>query len=170
MGITRKAYLSLGSNLGDRFNTLQQAVLEINNSLGKVTKVSAVYETEPVGFNSTNFFLNACILIETELDPLKLLEGINKIEHEFGRFREITGGYISRTLDIDILFYEDVIIDNEKITIPHPRLRERLFVLMPLCDLDNVMIDPISFSTTGDLLKKCQDTSQLTQFDLSLII
>lgn len=170
MGIKKKAYLSLGSNLGDRFDILQQAVRVINVSLGKVTKVSAIYETEPVGFSSPGLFLNACVLVETELNPLELLKGINTIEHKFGRVRNPAGGYISRTLDIDILFYDNINIDNEEITIPHPRLEERLFVLVPLCELDENLFDPVSRSTVGDLLKKCQDTSQLSRFNLSLII
>lgn len=170
MGIKKRAYLSLGSNLGDRFQILQQAVEKINESLGKVTQVSSIYETEPVGFSSTALFLNACILIETELNPLDLLKGINKIEHKFGRVRKPEGGYISRTLDIDILFYDTISIDNEDITIPHPRLEQRLFVLVPLCDIDENLFDPVSRSTVGDLLKKCQDTSQLSRFNLSLII
>ena len=165
-----KAYLSLGSNLGDRFNTLQAAVKRINDSLGWVTNISAIYETEPVGFKSPTLFLNACVQIETDLEPQELLKKINEIENEFGRFRKSNGGYISRTLDIDILFYNHIIIDNEFIKIPHPRLKERLFVLTPLSDLDENLIDPISGLTVGELLKKCPDTSQLLTFNLKLII
>lgn len=127
-----KAYLSLGSNIENRENFLKKAISEIKK-IAKITKKSKIYETSPVGYKNQGDFLNMVIQIETSLNPRKLLEEIQKIEKELGRERKIKNG--PRTIDIDILTFEDTIVDEPNLKIPHPRMHERKFVLVPLLEL-----------------------------------
>ncbi|MCK9186080.1 2-amino-4-hydroxy-6-hydroxymethyldihydropteridine diphosphokinase [Candidatus Gracilibacteria bacterium] len=127
-----KAYLSLGSNLGDRENFLKKAISEIKK-IAKIKKKSKIYETSPVGYKNQGNFLNMVISIETAVSPKELLENLQKIEKELGREKKIKNG--PRTIDIDILTYEDTIVDEPNLKIPHPRMYERKFVLVPLLEL-----------------------------------
>lgn len=157
---TQKAYLSLGSNMGNRALTLQKAVLEISRQLGKVEATSAVYENEAVGFEGGDF-LNACLVIQTELAPTDLLVKLLQIEKDFGRERSQTEGYASRTLDIDIILYDDQVIQNENLTVPHPSMHERNFVLKPLADIAPQLYHPILGKDIRNLLQQCKDRSDL---------
>ena len=124
------SFLSLGSNLGNRLEHLSDAVISLqNHPKVKVTKVSAVYQTKPVGGPEQDDYLNAVLEIETELSPTELLEVIQSIENGQDRVREVRWG--PRTLDIDVLTYNDLILGDEKLTLPHPRISERAFVLVP---------------------------------------
>lgn len=129
-----KAYLSLGSNLGDREKTLTQAVKDLQaNPHIRVEQVSSWYETEPVGKVDQPWFLNGVVEITTDLSPRELLLECQKIENLHGRVRNEKWG--PRTLDIDILLYDDLKIQTQELTIPHPRMKERTFVLVPLAEL-----------------------------------
>ena len=123
-----QAYLGLGSNIGDRKQQLLKAIDLIGNIKGiKVTKQSSIYETAPIGYTDQPNFLNLCLEIETELSPQQLLKHCLDIEQQLHRVREIRWG--PRTLDIDILLYSDNIIETDNLSIPHPRMQERAFVL-----------------------------------------
>ena len=133
------AYLALGSNLGDRLATLQRAVDALCAVPGiVVTRSSRVWETEPMGGPEQGAFLNAVIELETTLDPLELLAAANRVEAQLGRTREIRWG--PRTIDIDILLIDGRTVDEPTLTVPHPRMHERAFVLMPLLEL---LPDPV---------------------------
>lgn len=129
-----QAYLGLGSNIGDRKQQLLKAIDLIGNIKGiKVTKQSSIYETAPIGYTDQPNFLNLCLEIETELSPQQLLKQCLDIEQQLHRVREIRWG--PRTLDIDILLYSDDIIETDNLSVPHPRMQERAFVLIPLNDI-----------------------------------
>lgn len=135
-----QAYIALGSNMGDRYEYLKKAVLLLENQ-EKITVVntSSIYETDPVGFTDQDQFLNMAVQVSTSLKPLELLDECLKIEEELGRKREIRWG--PRTLDLDILLYNQENIETEKLTIPHPRMSERAFVILPLLEMDpNLML------------------------------
>ena len=146
-------YLSLGSNMGDSVGTLQWAIESINNSQTiEVTRISRLYITEPIGFVDQDYFYNCCIAIETQLSPLELLDCLQEIENKSGRVRTIRWG--PRTLDIDILLYNEHTINSERLIVPHERMFERAFVLLPLLDiLNSEVYHPIiteSLSKIGD--------------------
>ena len=130
-------YLSLGTNLGDKFRNLQDALDEIALRVGTVEKVSSFIETEPLGFESENTFLNAVCRVVTSLSPLELLEITQQIERTLGRKRKtlVAGVYSDREIDIDILLYDDLQMDTPELTIPHPRMWQRAFVVDPLREL-----------------------------------
>ncbi|HEY0387721.1 MAG TPA: 2-amino-4-hydroxy-6-hydroxymethyldihydropteridine diphosphokinase [Gaiellales bacterium] len=127
-----RAYVGLGSNLGDPAETLRAATARLAG-LGAVLAASPVYETDPVGLEDQPAFLNAVVLISTTLAPLDLLDRLLAIEAEFLRERTVRWG--PRTLDLDLLWYEDVEMDTERLMLPHPRAHEREFVLRPLADI-----------------------------------
>jgi len=129
------AYLSLGSNIGDRIAFLSRAVEMINMSFfTDVEAVSPVYETEPWGYADQNSFLNLCLKVCTTLAPAELLDSLQAIENRLGRVRGHVR-YGPRTIDIDMLLYDDVALSGERLTLPHPRMFERAFVLVPLSDI-----------------------------------
>lgn len=125
------AYIGIGSNLGNRLMNLRRGVEELGK-LGKILRLSSVYETEPWGRDGQNWFLNAVTLIETGLEPVALLAALKSVEAMFRRSPERWG---PRELDMDILLYQGVRIETESLVIPHPRMRERSFVLVPLREL-----------------------------------
>ncbi|EEQ79470.1 2-amino-4-hydroxy-6-hydroxymethyldihydropteridine diphosphokinase [Staphylococcus warneri] len=138
-----KAYLGLGSNMGDRAHQLQQAIQIIDRFQHiDVTSVSPIYETEPVGYTDQPQFLNLCIEIETTLKPQELLKRCLETEQALHRVRKIRWG--PRTLDVDILLYGNEIIEEDNLIIPHPRMVERAFVLIPLNDIASKHIEPRS--------------------------
>ncbi len=159
----KKVYLGLGSNLGDRIELLRKAIRMINEAAGKVVALSSVYETEPLGLESGGDFLNLVLSLETDLSPSGLLGRILMIESKLGRVRCETR-YTSRTIDIDILLYNNEIIEKEALSIPHPRLHQRKFVLMPLTELVPGLVHPVSGKTVTELLDSCSDTSKVTFF------
>ena len=131
--VMKQAIISLGSNLGNRVLNLNLAIDNIQE-LGVVKSVSAIYESAPWGFDAKKSFLNQVIAIETKLDPFQLLQALLKMEKELGRKRSVSG-YESRTMDLDILFYEDEIINSKELILPHPRIQDRMFVLLPLNEI-----------------------------------
>ena len=135
-----KVYLGLGSNLGDRNAHIEQAIALIHERVGEVVRRSSFIETEPWGFESENKFLNGVILCETELTPRQLLKATQKIERELGRKKKSASSHIShlykdRPIDIDILLYDDLTIDERDLKIPHPLMEQRDFVMIPLREI-----------------------------------
>lgn len=131
-----KVYLSLGSNLGDRKYEIKRAVELIGERIGAVERVSSLYETEPWGFSSDNMFVNAAVCVSTQLTPRALLEVTQAIERDMGRTaKSVNGQYHDRTIDIDILLYDNIKVDEPDLKIPHPLMNERDFVMKPLKEI-----------------------------------
>lgn len=151
------AYLILGGNLGNKRKNLAHALGMISVETGNIQRLSNIYETEPWGLKNVKTFFNQVIEIKTSLEPLELLEKINSIELSFGRRRKQCISYQSRLMDIDILFYNNEVINLPELTIPHPRLHERNFVLMPLCELAAELIHPVLDKTIRQLKAECKD-------------
>ena len=152
------AFLSLGSNLGDRLANLKRAIEKIEESDKlEVKKVSPVYETEPVGRENQGWFLNLVLQVETSLEPFALLERFSSIEDQMGRKREKRWG--SRNIDLDILLYDTRMVDSERLTIPHPRMHERRFVLVPLAQIAPKLLHPRLKKNIEELLVCCRDGS-----------
>lgn len=129
-------YISLGSNLGDRKATMRRAIGLLNERAGSVDRQSSFIETEPWGFESTNKFLNMCVRLLTTLSPEQLLLATKQIERELGRTQKsVNGQYHDRPIDIDILMYDDVHLDSNDLTLPHPHMQEREFVMKPLREI-----------------------------------
>ena len=130
------AYLSLGTNLGDKRKNIAEAIKNIGELVGDVVRQSALYETEPWGFRSDNRFVNAAVCGDTQLSPRRLLEVTQRIERDMGRTLKSDGGeYHDRIIDIDILLYGDLHIDEPDLKIPHPLMHERDFVMTPLNEI-----------------------------------
>ncbi|WP_339700896.1 2-amino-4-hydroxy-6-hydroxymethyldihydropteridine diphosphokinase [uncultured Marixanthomonas sp.] len=153
-------YLSLGSNLGNKFENLQQAIDSIYENVGAVVKISPVYKTPAMGFEGDDF-LNCAIHIQSSLSPTKVLETILSIELKMGRERKKVGEYMSRPIDIDILLIDNFVKESGKLTVPHPEMHNRKFVLQPLADIDAQMEHPIFQKKIIKLLAETTDTSQL---------
>ena len=162
MTIQKQIYIGLGSNVGNRFSYLQTAIEAIHYEIGSITAISNCYETPSMGFKGDNF-LNACIEVRSSLTAELLLSKLLLIEERSGRKRYLDGQYHSRTLDLDILFFEQEIIENELLSVPHPRLENRLFVLRPLADIAPDFIHPKSKKTIFKLLNLCNDISQISK-------
>lgn len=141
-----KSYLGLGTNIGDRIGYINEALKILNSNPNiNITKKSKLYETKAWGYKEQADFLNMCIEIETSLNPYELLNACQAVEKDLNRERKIRWG--PRTIDVDILFFNDIILQEENLEIPHPRIKERAFVLIPLIDLnDKLKIDNISIN------------------------
>ncbi len=159
---THNLYLSLGSNMGDRFTNLQNAVDSLFKDVGAIFKISPVYETPAIGFDGAPF-LNCAVLVNTELSPTKALKAILQIEKKLGRVRNRSGEYNSRPIDIDIVFIDELVIDSETLIVPHPRLEDRKFVLEPLADLDLQFTHPVSHKSIAALLNEIRDDSEIVK-------
>jgi len=158
-----KAYLSLGSNLGDRLSNLEMAVLKMGESDSiTLLELSPVYETEPVGKEDQPWFLNSVALVETSLEPLSLLDYLLGMEKVMGRQRDVKWG--PRNVDLDILLYDDLIIDTDRLTLPHPQMHKRRFVLLPLVRMNPDLLHPLLNKTVKELLVKCEDSSAVRLF------
>lgn len=139
-----KVYLALGTNLGDKEYNLRMTVDKINERIGRVISLSAFYATAPWGFDSANFFLNAACCVETSLSVWELLDITQEIEQEIGRKnKSVNGIYSDRLIDIDLLLYDSLIINTDKLTLPHPLMTERDFVMKPLCEIAPDLIHPV---------------------------
>ena len=157
-----KVYLGLGTNLGDRKRNLREAIEKIEEHIGKVLKSSSVYETAPWGFEAENDFLNMVTEVETGLSPSELLKKIFEIESKLGRERT-QDRYSSRVIDIDILFYDDLIVDQKGLKIPHRLMHERRFVLAPFCEIAPDLIHPMLKKSISVLLEECRDRTKITK-------
>ena len=148
-----KLYISLGTNLGDKEQNLRMAVQKIEERIGHVCALSAFYVTEPWGFESTHSFLNAALVVETELSSLAALHVTQEIEREIGRtMKSLDGVYHDRLIDIDLLMYDDVVMNTSELTLPHPYLAERLFVLEPLEEIAPDAVHPLLNITIREIL------------------
>lgn len=133
---THTVYLALGSNLGDRHGNIAKAIQKIGELIGDVVRQSTLLETEPWGFDSNNRFVNGCVCVKTDLSPRELLQMTQLIEQELGRTIKSTDGkYHDRTIDIDILIYDDITVDEPDLKIPHPLMQDRYFVMVPLKEI-----------------------------------
>lgn len=159
-----QVYLLLGSNLTDREDCLSRARVNIAKDIGDIVKSSAIYESEPWGFETDSNFLNQVLLVETMLDPSQLLASILKIEKYLGRKRNGQNGYESRNIDIDILFYNHDIIDVPGLQIPHPRIQERLFTLIPVGEIDETFVHPLLQQTIQQLVLDCPDNGIVKRY------
>ena len=146
----KKVYLSLGSNVGNREEMLQNAINALSAPDVRVSRLSSVYETEPMDLRSQPWFLNLVAEIETDLFPMVLLKRLNRIERQLGRKRTIAKG--PRSIDIDILLFEKFIIDTDELSVPHPLMTERRFVLEPLAELAPDLRHPVNRKTMRELL------------------
>jgi 2-amino-4-hydroxy-6-hydroxymethyldihydropteridine diphosphokinase len=151
-----KLYILLGGNLGDKGKIFSEARVNLNSLIGEITAQSAVYETEPWGFESTDLFWNQVLEITTRLSPEEVLRKTQQTELELGRIRK-SNQYDSRIIDIDILFYGDEIIELPNLEIPHPRIQERKFVLVPLNEIAPGLKHPVFQKTISQLLAECVD-------------
>lgn len=167
MEATNLTYLSIGSNLGNRFLNIQEALFHIHEEIGEVVAISRVYESASWGFEGDDFY-NICISLRTALPPLDILNCLLSIEKRLGRTRRNGKEYTSRTVDIDILYYENEIIDTDQLAIPHPKLHERRFVLRPLADIAPQHYHPLLKKDTRNLLQECKDRNAPKKTDHTL--
>jgi 2-amino-4-hydroxy-6-hydroxymethyldihydropteridine diphosphokinase len=152
-------YLSLGSNLGDRRAQMEDALARLETERVRIVKRSSLYETEPVEVTDQPWFLNCAVEAQTELAPRDLLDAIDRIEQQLGRERAIARG--PRTIDIDVLLYDAITLHTPQLEIPHPRMAQRRFVLMPLAEIAPSLMHPTSQRTIADLLAACDDRSEV---------
>jgi 2-amino-4-hydroxy-6-hydroxymethyldihydropteridine diphosphokinase len=155
----KRVYISLGSNVGDRAATLQRAIVAMNANGIRVVRRSALYLTEPVEAPPQAWFLNAVVEAETRWMPLQLLKTLAAIERDFGRQRVVPRG--PRTLDLDLLLFGTSVIDTPELQVPHPRLAERRFVLVPLAELAPALRHPTLGRSISELLAATQDRSEV---------
>ena len=151
-----KLYILLGGNLGDKQKVLSEARIRLNKLLGKITAQSSVYETEPWVFESADLFWNQVLEISTSLSPKEVLRQTQQIELQMGRIRK-ESQYDSRIIDIDILFFGDKVIESENLIVPHPRIQERKFALVPLNEIAPGLMHPVIQKSIGQLLDECTD-------------
>jgi len=158
MDKNHKVYLSLGSNKGDRLRHLQDAVDLIFKRIGKISFISKVYNTSAFGFASEDF-LNCCVYLETELEARPLLKTLLDIEKTLGRTRSKTTTYEARIIDLDILFFDNEVVNTKTLKIPHPEMHKRKFVLQPLRDIASKLVHPMYAKTIEELFNECPDES-----------
>ena len=150
-----KVYLSIGSNKGNRSVLINKAIDEIEKKVGIIISRSSIYQSKSWGFDSNDFY-NLCLLIDTDIMPKSLLINLKKIEKSMGR-EDIDGSYSDRFIDIDILFYDNIIIDSEDLKIPHPKIEIRKFVLVPMLEIADDYMHPILNKTINELDNDCDD-------------
>lgn len=152
-GMEHRIFLSLGSNQGNRRELLEQAIGCLSRDVGQIIQTSSMIETEPWGFVSSSLFLNAVVELETELSPTELLDRTQQLEKELGRREKShNGAYQDRPIDIDILLYDDLVLHSDRLTLPHPQMHKRRFVLEPLSQIAPEQIHPILRCTAIELL------------------
>ena len=149
-----KAYIGLGTNIGNKRRNLIIAAALLAERAGDVLSISSFYETEPWGFESDNTFLNAALLLETELEPLQLLSLTQEIEKEMGRTQKSDGAYHDRIIDLDILLYDLCVINEAALVVPHPLMHKRQFVMEPLAEIAPMLVHPVLNKTMLELAEE----------------
>jgi 2-amino-4-hydroxy-6-hydroxymethyldihydropteridine diphosphokinase len=167
MKIQRITYLSLGTNQGNKLENLQNAINSIADKVGDIQKVSSVYKTASWGFDSDDF-LNICLKVTTYHPPEKLISTLLQIESELGRERKDSKEYTDRNIDIDILLFDDEIIFSRTLTVPHPKMLKRKFVLVPLVEIAGSTFHPIAKKQLAICLKNCDDSSEISLIEEKL--
>jgi 2-amino-4-hydroxy-6-hydroxymethyldihydropteridine diphosphokinase len=155
-----RAFISIGSNLGDKIRNCRRGMdALIPGGDIRIRRRSAMYRTEPVDFRDQDWFVNCVIRVETGLSPLELLERLQSVQRQAGRPVERMR-FAPRVLDLDILLYDDLILDDPRLTLPHPRMHRRRFVLKPLCDIDPDTVHPLLGRTAQELLAELEEEGQ----------
>lgn len=162
MAAMTTVYVSLGSNIGDRAANIARAVAALRVRGVPVTQESSLYETEPVEFLDQAWFLNSAIEVETELSPERLIEVLLEIERAMGRERRLPKG--PRLIDMDILLYGEEVLQSPGLAIPHPRMAERKFVLIPLAEIAGEVNHPVSMMTIAEMLEATADQSEVRKW------
>ncbi len=154
-----KAFIGIGSNIGDKIKNCLRAIYMIDRMNGcSVIKRSAFYKTEPVGYRNQSWFVNCVIKIDTSYEPYKLLKKLQRIEYMMGRKRQIRWG--PRIIDLDILLFEDIVIDTEELKIPHPLMHERRFVLVPMSQIEPDLVHPVLNKKIKEILELVPEEGQ----------
>ena len=154
------AFICVGSNLGNKLENCRRGVAELSRGeTSRLVDQSPVYRTEPVDYKDQDWFINYVVKMETVLEPLILLDQLKAIEHHAGRTRDSVR-FGPRFLDLDIIFYDEIVMDHPRLVIPHPRMHKRRFVLKPVCDIDPHIIHPVLGRTVQSLLADLDETAQ----------
>jgi 2-amino-4-hydroxy-6-hydroxymethyldihydropteridine diphosphokinase len=154
------AYISVGSNLGDKLDNCRKGIAALTDTVNvRLIDQSSIYRSEPVDYQDQDWFVNYVVKIETDLEPLSLLELIKSIEQRAGRMQDAIR-FGPRILDLDIVLYDDLVLDESRLTIPHPRMHNRRFVLKPICDIDPDIIHPVLQRTMANLLENLDEKGQ----------
>ncbi len=161
---SHKLFLCLGGNLGNKAEIFADTLQRIKNRMGQVQSLSSIYASPAWGFESENEFWNRVVVVETCLSPLFVLEEIRIIENHYGRKRE-SRSYSSRKMDIDILFYDNLVMRSDELTIPHPLMEQRNFVLVPLLEVAPEFVHPVSGKTIAEIFRSCTDRSEIHRID-----
>lgn len=154
------SYISVGSNLGDKLENCRNGIASLTRSADiRLIDQSPIYRTEPVDYQDQDWFVNYAVKIETDLDPRSLLDFLKSIEQEAGRVPHAIR-FGPRVLDLDLILYDDVVLNDSRLTIPHPRMHKRRFVLKPICDIDPDINHPVLQQTMLDLLENLDEDGQ----------
>lgn len=153
------AYISVGSNLGDKLENCRRGIRQLERDEVRLKAESRIYQTEPVDYLDQDWFINIVVKIETLLDPSRLLRRLQSIQRKAGRLQDSIR-FGPRVLDLDIIFYDEVVIHSAQLVIPHPRMHKRRFVLQPLCDIDPAIMHPVLKTDVRTLLNRLDDNEQ----------
>jgi 2-amino-4-hydroxy-6-hydroxymethyldihydropteridine diphosphokinase len=153
------AYISVGSNLGDKLENCRRGIRRLERDEVRLKAESRIYQTEPVDYLDQDWFINIVVKIETLLDPFRLLRRLQSIQRKAGRLQDSIR-FGPRVLDLDIIFYDEVVIHSAQLVIPHPRMHKRRFVLQPLCDIDPAIMHPVLKTDVRTLLNRLDDNEQ----------
>ena len=165
--ISHRVFLCIGGNIDNRQHYLQSTLELITNRIGTIVALSDVYESEAWGFEHTTPFLNQVVAVDTELSPLNLLAACQSIETQLGRVRNpLSDTYTARTVDVDILFYDDIVCNYPNLTIPHPFIQKRRFVLEPLAQIAPKLNHPVLNKSVQSLKEECDDKTKVWRYVL----
>ena len=162
----RKVYISLGSNMGDSVSTLMSAIQEIEKRIGSLYSSSSFYETEPWGFDAEQNFVNALICIESSMEAEVIMKELLQIENDMGRTRNNSSFYESRPIDLDIISVENDVIQTTELVVPHPKMHERLFVLIPFMEIEPNWRHPLINRTLQEMVSELDDEEKVSKLNL----